>query len=209
MTTPHAESGLDAHFAPGNRALLVAMGRRFMVAVLHADAGRVRVSFPMRDFPFEGMRVDLEFHDDHGFAHCETEVLECSGEPGAGLVLRRPAASMWQQHRGAWRVPVDLPVAYKDHVHPRRVDARIVNLSVGGAMLHTGVGAEAGDNIDVDLRLPDAEPLHLLGQVVHSAPLPDASGQWQVGVRFISPDPVDRKTISQYVWGQLRAQSSV
>jgi c-di-GMP-binding flagellar brake protein YcgR len=112
---------------------------------------------------------------------------------------------MWNQHRATWRVPVDLPVSYKGHVHPRRVEARLANLSTGGALMASPNPVSQGDSLDIALALPDSEPLSLLGQVVHAVPDPDSPGTHQVGVRFVSPDAVDRKTINQYLWRRLRA----
>lgn len=206
MSQSHPTSNLERHFAVGNRALLVVLDRRFLVSILGGDAERVRVSFPVLDFPAIGMRADLEFHDDYGYAHCETEVLECTGEPGEGIVLKRPSDTMWNQHRAAWRVSVDLPVSYKGHVHPRRVAARLVNLSAGGALLATPAGLHVGDSIDLHLEIPGAEALALLGQVVHVGELDPVSNSQHAGLRFVTPDAVDRQTINEYIWRQIRGR---
>jgi len=204
VSQPHPASDLDRHFAVGNRALLVVLERRFLVSILGVDAERVRVSFPVLDFPAVGMRADLEFHDDFGYAHCESEVLECTGEAGEGIVLRRPSDGMWNQHRAAWRVPVDLPVSYKGHVHPRRVEARFVNLSAGGALMESPAELQLGDSIDLHVAVPDAEALSLLGQVVHVGDMDPESMYQHAGLRFVTPDAVDRQTINQYIWRQIR-----
>lgn len=195
-------SSINSLLQPGSRCLLVVMGKRFLVSVLHANDAAMRVSFPIRDFPIPGMRVDLEFHGDRGYAHCETEVLEATGEIGEGLLLKRPAASLWNQHRTSWRVPVALQAKVKSHVHPRRVDVKVINLSSGGLLLLTSHPLEHGENVDVELDLGGAT-IPLLGQVAHIA-APQDDGQTPVGIRFISTDAQDRQQINNYVWRKLR-----
>ncbi|NJL72713.1 MAG: PilZ domain-containing protein [Candidatus Competibacteraceae bacterium] len=202
MSVSDMTASIDELLKPGSRCLLVLMGKRFLVSVLHTSATEIRVSFPIQDFPIAGMRVDLEFHGDRGYAHCETEVLEATGEIGEGLLLKRPAASLWNQHRTSWRVPVSLKATYKSHVHPRRVEAEVINLSAGGLLLLTTHALEHGENVDIELNL-GGRAMALLGQVAHVA-APQESGEVPVGIRFISTDAVDREQISNYVWRRLR-----
>lgn len=195
-------ASIDDLLKPGSRSLLLVMGKRYLVTVLHTNADSIRVSFPIQDFPIAGMRVDLEFHGDRGYAHCETEVLEATGEIGEGLLLRRPAAPLWNQHRTSWRVPVSLKASFKSHVHPRRVEAQVINLSAGGLLLLTKQVLEHGENVDIELDL-GSSTIALLGQVAHVA-AQQADGEVPVGVRFISTDATDREQIGNYVWRRLR-----
>jgi c-di-GMP-binding flagellar brake protein YcgR len=195
-------ASIEALLKPGSRCLLVLMGKRYLVSVLHTSTTEIRVSFPIQDFPIAGMRVDLEFHGDSGYAHCETEVLEATGEIGEGLLLKRPAASLWNQHRTSWRVPVSLKTTYKSHVHPRRVESEVINLSAGGLLLLTTHPLEHGENVDIELNV-GGRALALLGQVAHVG-APQQGGAIPVGMRFISAEAEDRELISNYVWRRLR-----
>ncbi len=202
MSVSDMTASIDELLKPGSRCLLVFMGKRFLISVLNTNAAEIRVSFPIQDFPIPGMRVDLEFHGDRGYAHCETEVLEATGEIGEGLLLKRPAAPLWNQHRTSWRVPVSLKATYKSHVHPRRIEADVINLSAGGLLLLTTHALVHGENVDVEMTL-GSKTLALLGQVAHVA-APQESGAIPVGIRFMSTDAGDREQINNYVWRRLR-----
>ncbi len=112
LTTP-GRSEEATHFTEGTRALLILMGQRFLVTVLNANTDTLRVSFPVQDFPLEGMYVNLEFHDDLGYVTYETEVIESPKQAGDGLLIRRPPESVRTHHRTAWRVSADFRVEIK------------------------------------------------------------------------------------------------
>ncbi|MBI2433039.1 MAG: PilZ domain-containing protein [Candidatus Hydrogenedentes bacterium] len=200
------EAEINPHFDIGNRALLVFMGQRFLVTILSSDAEKIRISFPVSDFPIEGMYVTLEFHDETGFASYETEVVEAARQPGDGLALKRPPAMTRTHHRTSWRIPADFSVEMKDHVHPRRTEAPVINLSAGGLLVRSAVAFDAGDNMDLYFRLPgDEQPHAAVGQVVYvnAAPLPKDKA-YQVGIKFVGADPVVSRSVSQYIWRRLR-----
>jgi hypothetical protein len=53
-----ADSNPQDHlFVTGNRCLLLIMGQRFLVSIQKVTDNTIEVSFPVRDFPVEGMRV--------------------------------------------------------------------------------------------------------------------------------------------------------
>jgi hypothetical protein len=196
----------NPHFEIGNRALLVFMGQRFLVTILSADYGELRLSYPVSDFPVEGMYVNLEFHDEAGYAAYESEVVRPALQPGDGLVVKRPPAVVRTHHRHCWRVPTDFRVEVKDHVHPRRAEAPAINISAGGMLLRSLIAYNPGNNVDMHFRLPGDALLHTaVGMVVHSAPVPEArDNALHVGVKFVDLDPGTAKCISQYIWRRLR-----
>jgi len=198
-------SNPPSHFVEGNRCLLILMGQRYLVTILHVTESKVRVSFPVQDFPLEGMYLNVEFHDDLGYASYESEVLDGPKGPGDGLVLARPPDAQRNRHRSSWRVPADFKATLKDHVHPRRRECAVVNISAGGLLLHTDADLEVGDNVDLAFHLPEGGAHEALGQVMHVY-VPGEMHQESelVGVRFVSPDPGTHRAITQYIWRRLR-----
>ncbi len=198
-----AANTADQQFQPGTRCLLVLMGRRFMVGILNVAEDSLRVSFPMDELPMDGMRVELEFHDERGYTRYETEVVQGPQEVGDGMVLRRPPASSRFRHRSSWRVPVGFRAELKGHVHPRRYEGTVRNISAGGALIKTKAAVDVGDNIEITLHLPNQSPEAVLGEVVH-CPADTSPGAGRIGVRFISPDPTTAKILNTFVWKRLR-----
>ena len=205
MFTPLRNIAPDAHFVEGNRGLLVLMGHRFLVTIIGLGDGTVRVTFPVQDFPMEGMYVTLEFHDELGYSTYETEVVKSPDGPGDGLLLSLPPASSRTHHRSSWRVTADFPVELKSHVHPRRVEAPVINISAGGMLVRTNMNLAMDENVDLEFNLPGDTHKSVLAKVVHLH-VPDASqGEIPlVGIQFVSPEPLLTKSLTQYIWRRLR-----
>ena len=195
----------DSHFQAGTRCLLVLMGHRFLVSIIRVAPETIRLSFPTGDFPVEGMRVELEFHDEAGYASYETEILEGPRQVGDGLLVKRPSEMNRNQHRSSWRVPTDLEADLKGHVHPRRYRVRVLNLSAGGLLGCAETPLVLGDTVELSLALPGFEQAALTAQVVHTAAAGGAeAGQTLVGLQFVALDPAVRTGISRYLWRRLR-----
>jgi len=183
---------------------LLILKQRFLVAIQKVSDDTLEVSFPVRDFPVEGMHVDLEFHDLEGFTRFESEVLEAPKQAGDYLVLKRPPAYVRNYHRGSWRVPVDFKAQVKGHVHPRRLHVPVVNLSTGGILMLTDSDMAIGDMLEAELPVPALDGEKLTCKVVHRAEEAEASGLVQVGCTFVSPDPNSIKAISGYIWDRIK-----
>lgn len=201
-----ADSNPQDHlFVTGNRCLLLIMGQRFLVSIQKVTENTIEVSFPVRDFPVEGMRVDLEFHDMEGFTRFESEVLTAPKELGDFLVIRRPPAYVRNYHRGSWRVPVDFKAEIKGHVHPRRIHVPVVNLSTGGILVLTDSEFEVEDMLEAAIPIPDLAGEKMTCKVAHRAVEAQAvDGLVQMGCTFVSPDPTSVKAIALYISNRLK-----
>jgi hypothetical protein len=201
-----ADSNSQDHlFVSGNRCLLLIMGQRFLVSIQKVTENTIEVSFPVRDFPVEGMRVDLEFHDMEGFTRFESEVLTAPKDLGDFLVIRRPPAYVRNYHRGSWRVPVDFKAEFKGHVHPRRVHVPVVNLSTGGLLVLTDGGFEVDDMLEATIPIPELAGEKMTCKVAHRASEAQAvDGLVQTGCTFVSPDPACIKAIAVYISNRLK-----
>lgn len=195
----------ETHFVEGARCLLVLMGHRFLVTIVSVSPETVRITFPVQDFPMEGMYVNLEFHDELGYATYESEVIASPREPGDGLLLRRPPESQRTHHRSSWRVAADFRVEMKGHVHPRRYDAPVINISAGGLLVRSDAPVSVGDNVDLVFDLPGDGRKEALAEVVH-VHVPEASrgGIPLLGLRFVGAEDVLKKSVTMYIWRRLR-----
>lgn len=206
MNASAGSNASDNLFVPGSRCLLIIMDQRFLVSIQNVSDSSIDVSFPVRDFPVEGMRVILEFHDMEGYTRFESEVMVAPKEVGDYLVLRRPPAYVRNYHRGSWRVPVDFKASVKGHVHPRRMNVPVINLSTGGILMLTDGEFAVDDMLEADLPIPELAQEKLTCKVVHRADSPKGNdGLSQVGCTFVSPDPEVLKVISAYIWDRIKA----
>jgi hypothetical protein len=78
-----------------------------------------------------------------------------------------------------------------------QVPARLMNLSVGGALLHLSLPLEPGAIHDFALQI-EGHTVWVQGEVRRCAPSPGGTGH-QVGVEFIGIDPGDRRVLQGYL----------
>lgn len=202
----HNSRSTDELFQAGHQCLLVLMGQRYLVGILDLTPETVRISFPMSNLPMEGMLIQLEMHDESGYLSYEMEVLQGPRQVGDGLLLKRPLASQQIRHRGTWRVPTDFKAVLKDHVHPRRHQISVLNISVGGMLTRCSAHLKIGDNVDVSFSLPDEDvESPLLGEVMHVSEAPGPSeGDMLIGIRFVGLDTMSAQGILHYVMRRMR-----
>jgi Tfp pilus assembly protein PilZ len=196
----------EAKLCKGNECLLNVAGRHFLVKILEVTVETVRVSFPARDYPVEGMCAYLEFHDDDGFYYHSSQVLKGPSAKGDGLALHRLSELKRSTHRRSFRVPTDLTVQVRDRAHVRKYNAALLNVSAGGALIQTEALFDFSTTIELTLSLP-GEPTHLiLSQVVHTSAgtAKAAPGVHHFGVRFVNIDPDAEQSITRFVWKRLQ-----
>lgn len=205
MTEPSAAEDVVDQIKVGNRALLLLLGQRFLVGILEVTPTTLRVSFPTVHFPLEGMRVQLEFHDEEGYTAYETEVLESPKDVGDGLLLARSESPIRNQHRTNWRIPAALQVAIREHAHPRTYNGHARNVSAGGMLVESDVALRAGDAVDLSFELPTGREIKTVAEVISTAACPERTSNAHLyGFRFIGLDPADVRALSQYIWHRLR-----
>lgn len=177
-----------------------------MVTILDLSGDLVRVSFPGRDYPIEGIAASLEFHDENGFYYVPAEVIEGPMDGADGVVLRRTPEVRRNTHRRSFRVPTDLTVQLKEQVHIRRYNASLMNLSSGGALVQTEAPFDFNSVLDLMLSLPSEPPCRITCEVVHIAESVSKTNSpvRYLGLRFIDVDPEVEEAITRYVWQQLR-----
>lgn len=189
----------------GAECLLNFVGRHFKSRILEVGPETFRVTFPGRDYPVPGLNIVLEFHDDYGFYYVPTIVVEGPQQQPGGITLRKGDQVKRSTHRDSFRVPTDLTVRVRDHIHVRRYDAALVNLSGGGCLLRADAPWDFSSTLEITLSLP-GEPLYtLLGQVIHIAECPRCGQETPhlFGAKFIGIDPEVERAICNYVFARL------
>ncbi|MCA9671865.1 MAG: PilZ domain-containing protein [Myxococcales bacterium] len=98
------------------------------------------------------------------------------------------------ERRHAPRVAVYLAATYRSS--SRVVDAHVVNLSQSGLFLKCSESDKIGTRADIELVLPNRDPLRLSGTVVWS----DVSG---MGIQFGNLDRTDRMALANFIMGHI------
>ncbi|HUW59544.1 MAG TPA: PilZ domain-containing protein [Candidatus Bathyarchaeia archaeon] len=189
----------------GAECLLNFVDRYFKSRILEVGPDTFRVTFPGKDYPVPGLNIVLEFHDDLGFYYIPTLVVEGPQEQPGGITLKKTAEVKRSTHRDSFRVPTDLTVHVRDHIHVRRYDAALVNISGGGALLRSDAPWDFSSTLEITLSLPGESLYTLLGEVMHIAASPHG-GQLPervFGVKFIGMDPEIERAITRYIFARL------
>lgn len=183
------------------------MGKRLGVEVLDVGEHAIRVSFPFADWPSDGMPVELDLPADQGMVRYRAKVAyEPETSYVAGLVLSDPVRCEPEvAQRGNCRVPTDLTVQVKETPHPRRFDASVLNLSVGGALLRSELVATPGHKLEIDLSLPCHCMESVPARVVYAAPDGECDGGQLLGVQFVNARPEAASAISDYIEHRIQA----
>ena len=191
---------------PGDPCLFNVTGRHFLVRILEADASLIRITFPGIDYPVDGMRANLEFHDETGFYYYSTEVVKGPSSDQQGVLLARPAELKRSTHRSSCRVATDLTVRVKDQVHVRRYDASLINISSGGALIQTEAPFDFSSTVEMTLSLPGETACTILGQVVHliEAASNNPSSLQMIGIKFVTLAPEIEQSLTRFIWRRLQ-----
>lgn len=190
----------QTQFAVGSQCFLNAMGEHFLVDVLEVRGDVIRVSFPARDYPVEGMRVDLEVHNDTGYCRYPAIVMDSPEHTEAkGLKLKIAKQPRFARHRDTCRVPTDLTVQVKEAGRPRRHNAELVNLSSGGAGICCGAPLAEGSDVDIEISLPGERVHNLRGTVLHERPSDRCGNAKHFGVRFRHSDDAVTAALARFI----------
>ena len=201
------DSETISEVAVGSRGKLNVMGKRFGVEVLDVGEHGIRVSFPFADWPTEGMVVTLDLPSEQGYDRYRATVgYEPETAYIAGLILRDPTRCQPDvAQRGHCRVPTDLTVQVKESPHPRRFDASVLNLSIGGALLRSEITAAPGHDLAIDLSLPCHCVESIPAKVVYASAEQESPGERLFGVQFQNQKPETVSAISEYIDHRLKA----
>lgn len=206
MTTGGGQLSINDQLKVGNHCMLRVAGEHFLVRILEVERTYIRVTFPGREYPIEGLQVLIEFHDEAGFNSFRTHIMQGPDKAAGALVLARPVESRRTKYRDSCRVPTDLTVHVKDQVHVRRYDASLANIGAGGALIVTPAQFDFSTTVEMQLSLPGELQHTIIAQIVHATGTPHTYNTQDktYGIRFVSLEPEVAASITRYVWKRLR-----
>jgi Tfp pilus assembly protein PilZ len=189
----------------GTQCMLHVAGRHFLVRVVEVDNDLVRLTFPGRDYPVEGMRGEIQLHDEEGFFYYPVVVVEGPLLKGSGIRVRKLGELKRSRHRETCRVSTDLTVQVKDEAHVRLYNALLLNVSAGGAFVQTDASFDFSTTVELSISLPGELTQTIRCQIVDVLPPSESahSSDKRFCMRFLDIDPDAEKCITRYVWEHL------
>jgi hypothetical protein len=191
---------------------LLRVGRDYFLSTIESvKESSVEVSVPSKDYPPAGMRVSMDFHDDDGCTVYKTDVTRGPSATRSSARLRRPGPARRITHREYTRVETDVPARFRDMGTVAYHEGAVINVSAGGLLLETTHAHDFEKLLEIELKLPDAPPMTVLGQIVHKAEQLDEEGNPLLlyGCKFVKLDRQQTKALIQYVRFQFGGDSSL
>ena len=197
------EAGTASPLRVGNECFMLVMDQRYFVEILGITTDTVWVSFPASNYPLEGMGAELQFHTDDGFSTFHTRVAKGPEKKGDGVILQRAEAATYLKHRRSWRVTCDFPVMINTLKEARLHEARLVDLSVEGALVEAKSEFETGEILNVSFTLPQHPTRALRARVIHYDP-PTVLRSGKLGLRFTDVPPDSRESLTVFLYREIR-----
>lgn len=165
------------------------------------------------EIPVEaGSQVAVQTALSDGIRRFTAEVLRRRDVPSPCLYLSWPERIEHIQRREHPRVEVMVPVRVRipeqPGERPRSLDGYTADVSAGGARINLPEGLPPGRSVEVQLRIPDVEPLTCEARVVHagqSESSRDPKRFW-VAVQFAGVGADVRKVLRKFVADVQREQ---
>ncbi|MFH1282556.1 MAG: PilZ domain-containing protein [bacterium] len=101
-----------------------------------------------------------------------------------------------EEKRREIRIFVSLPVIFHGEQDQSENRGDIIDLSLGGMSLKTGIDLKVNDTIKVKFEIPTEMRFIFLGKIITSRV---ENSEKVFGVKFIKQDPVDRLNLSEYI----------
>ena len=154
----------------------------------------LQLSRPDSASPFQsGEPVRIKYWDEPAVSYWEGKILEISGQDHqrVGISDQSPVITLGRRKysRLSMAVPISCQVTHTSSdvlEKPSVFSNRVQNMSAGGLSFDTEVALEVGDELNIELDLPDLQNLSVGGWIVRSNPSENSpKGQQSVALEFL------------------------
>ena len=150
----------------------------------------------------KGEQVRIKSWDLDEAFYFESKVLQVSGASNEQFQISKPREGVVLQRRKVYRVHEPVPFSFTiieatetQIVGEEVLDAEIKDLTVGGLSFETDLPLEAGDKLDMNLRLPPSQVVNAVGSVLRIVKKRDEKSLNTVPVRFFQLDVGGQNTL--------------
>jgi len=190
-------------------------GERLPSRIEETTAKYLHISMPIRQaalLPLAvGEDIRLVFRFKHSTFACSCQVMGRRREPIPCLIVNRPQfLERINQKREYVRLAVNLPLQFRLIKEGEESEERPVlegvtfDISAGGMLFTTNYSLQAGQEIEVQLDLPDLESVFTIGRVVRVFE-PHLRGETRrIAVEFTNISDVQKDRIFKYIFSKQR-----
>lgn len=134
-----------------------------------------------------------------------SRILDRRSEPIPVLTIKQPDEILKIQRRSFVRLPISLPVYFKE-VQEQTVHQGItVDISGGGALFLSNVRFAQGDLLDFELHLPERNSICCNAKVVRLLiPQPGGGSKYKVAVNYVDISEPQRDKIFNFIFEKQR-----
>lgn len=170
--------------------------------ILAVAQDTIGVSLDEPPYPARGGPVSLEIETPQGTLSYYTRVIIRPSAPGEAMILMRAPNIAGAERRRDWRVPMNAYTQFR-RIAPAKVsNAHLLNLSVGGVLLETGMNMEVAELLDLVLNLPESAQHVVRGRIVRRETAP-APAEARYGVLFVETPSPARRSLTEFMWARL------
>jgi hypothetical protein len=155
-------------------------------------------------FAVEGRGIVLEIDHESGYRTAYfTRLLTVAPDHNTELILLRSANLNCDELRAFLRVPTEILVAATPLDRPVGFDAKLLNISSGGALIQGDPPYELEYGEKLKLTMVSRPALQITGEVMHFSK-GTASPEQRFGVRFVDVEEDNVRALTWYVWQRVQ-----
>lgn len=205
LRTVRSEGLLSVYvaFEKGTKCSLRIDGRRYPAQLLDARDRILRLACLEDGFSMESRGVVVEFDGQPGTAAYFTRFLTAAPDNHTELILLRSANLNCDELRSFLRVPTEIAVTVTLADSPATFSAKLLNISSGGALMHSDALPELEYGERLKLQIAEDPAISVEGELVHfSSGKP--SSDLRIGVRFVDVDDESVRALTWFVWKRVK-----
>ena len=132
-----------------------------------------------------------------------TRFLTAAPDDHKELILLRSANLNCDELRSFLRVPTEIAVTVTLEDSPAKFDARLLNISSGGALMESEMLPELEYGEKLQMQIVDDPGISVQSELIHFSN-GKSSSSIRVGVRFIDVDDASVRALTWFVWKRVK-----
>ena len=154
-------------------------------------------------FDMRSRGIVVEFEGRGGNAAYFTRFLTAAPDDHKELILLRSANLNCDELRSFLRVPTEIAVTVTLEDSPAKFDARLLNISSGGALMESEMLPELEYGEKLQMQIVDDPGISVQSELIHFSN-GKSSSSIRVGVRFIDVDDASVRALTWFVWKRVK-----
>ncbi|MCC6154278.1 MAG: PilZ domain-containing protein [Candidatus Hydrogenedentes bacterium] len=178
-------------------------GKRYPAELVDSRDRVLRMQCLEDGFDMQSRGIVVEFEGSGGKAAYFTRFLTAAPDDHTELILLRSANLNCDELRSFLRVPTEIAVTVTLEDSPAKFDAKLLNISSGGALIESDSLPELEYGEKLQLQIVDDPRISARSELMHFSNGKPSSNV-RVGVRFIDVDDASVRALTWFVWKRVK-----